>query len=583
MLRKTKIVCTIGPGCESEETLALMVENGMDVARLNFSHGNHEEHLRRIRDLREVYSQSEQPGAILLDTKGPEIRLGRIADGAADLTQGQEFVLTTEEVMGNQKRATVSHSDFTADVSPEDRILLDDGLIELTVNEVTGTEVKTVVKNSGTIKDRKSVSVPGASLSLPSMTDKDREDILLGVEQDVEFIAASFVRKAQDVLEIRKFLEEHDSDIPIISKVENQEGVDNLLDILEVSDGLMVARGDLGVDILTEEVPLVQKRMITECNLVGKPVITATQMLESMTDNPRPTRAEASDVANAIFDGTDAVMLSGETAVGKYPVEAIQTMARIAKSSEQQLKKARSEQDWDSETSVTEAIGFSTFQIANKLNADAIVTATESGYTARMVAKFRPRTPVVAVTPREQVLRRLCLSWGVYPVKSDEPEDATADEMFRESIRVSVDSGYVNQGDLIVITAGVPVGVSGTTNLIRVHTVGEIILSGAGIGKRPVTGEVVRVGNAGDANKITDGAVVVVQESTKDIVSGLHRAAGLIAEEEGYTSPSAIVGLELGLPVIVGAENALELLEEGEEVTIDPLRGLVYRGEATIL
>ncbi|ACB84146.1 pyruvate kinase [Natranaerobius thermophilus] len=580
MLRKTKIVATIGPACENKESLARMAQNGMDVCRLNFSHGEHQEHLDRINLIREVYQELKFPPAILLDTRGPEIRLGTFENGEVDLEKGQEFTLSTEEIEGDTTRVHVNYPQVTSDISPGDKVLLDDGLIELLVNEVTETEVKTVVNNDGTIKDNKGVNLPGVTLSLPAMTDKDQQDILFGIENQVDFIAASFIRKPEDVLEIRKFLEEHGSDIPVISKIENKEGVENLERILEVSDGLMVARGDLGVDIPPEEVPLVQKRMINRCNDEGKPVITATQMLESMTENPRPTRAEASDVANAIIDGTDAVMLSGETAAGAYPVESVSTMANIAKSTERELSR-KPQEVTAKDTGMTEAIGYSTCQIAGQLEANAILTATQSGYTARMVAKYKPKAPIVAVTPIEKVARRLSLSWGVYPITCDPSE--TTDEMFQEAIQTALITQYISEGDLIVITAGIPVGVSGTTNLIRVHTVGEILVSGAGIGKKPATGKVVKVEDSNDLSKISSGDIVVLRGTTDEMVPHLAQVSGLVAEEGGYTSPSAIVGLDLGLPVIVGAEGALEKLADGDQVTIDPLRGFVYKGQATIL
>ncbi|OWZ84694.1 pyruvate kinase [Natranaerobius trueperi] len=578
-MRKTKIVCTIGPACEKKETLATMIQKGMDVCRLNFSHGDYDEHQVRIDTIKEVFWDTNRLASVLLDTKGPEIRLGNFEGGQINLEQGQEFILTTENIEGNKDKGSVTYQDITQDVKPGDRVLLDDGLVELLVNEVSNTEVKTVVKNNGVIKNKKGVNLPGVKLSLPAMTEKDKSDILFGIKNNVDFIAASFIRKAQDVLEIRRFLEDNNADIPIISKIENKEGVENLNEILDVSDGLMVARGDLGVDIPPEEVPLVQKRMIKRCNQEGKPVITATQMLESMTENPRPTRAEASDVANAIFDGTDAIMLSGETAAGDYPVEAVSTMANIAITTEKEH--AQTDSRTDAGTGITESIGFSTCNIAGQLSANAILTSTQSGYTSRMVAKFRPNAPIIAITPKENIVRRLVLTWGVYPVKAS-PTDST-DEMFQEAIRASLASNYINEGDLVVITAGIPVGVSGTTNLIRVHTVGDIIVSGSGIGKKPVTGRVVKVESNEDFNKISEGDIVVLKGTTKDTVPYLAKAAGLVAEEGGYTSPSAIVGLELGVPVIVGAGGALEKLNDGEEVTIDSLRGFVYRGQATIL
>ncbi len=582
-MRKTKIICTIGPACDDKETLISMIESGMDIARLNFSHGDHTEHHNRISTIKTAFSELGHYSSILLDTRGPEIRLGSFTEGQVKLEQGQIFTLKTEEIHGDAKKVYITYPNITQDVSPGDVILLDDGLVELEVQEVYQNEVKTVVKNEGMVKDKKGVNLPGVKVSLPALTEKDKADISFAVENELDFIAASFIRKPEDVLEIRKHLEALNSDIPIIAKIENKEGVENISSILEVSDGLMVARGDLGVDIPPEEVPGVQKRMIKACNREGKPVITATQMLESMTENPRPTRAEASDVANAIIDGTDAVMLSGETAIGKYPVDSVATMARIAITTEKDLPKQISSLNRDNhiDAGITEAIGYSTCQIALQLGADAILTATQSGYTARMVSKHKPGVPIIAVTPERKVVSRLALSWGVYPVKSNASDNT--DEMFQESIQSSLKANYIKEGNLIVITAGVPVGVPGSTNLIRVHTVGEVILSGSGIGKQPITGRVIKIWDEKDAQNVIQGDIVVLHGTTEEIVPYLSKAGGLVAEEGGYTSPSAIVGLELGIPVIVGAGGALEKLEEGEIITLDSQRGLVYRGKATIL
>ncbi|MDO3408851.1 pyruvate kinase [Saccharibacillus sp. CPCC 101409] len=471
-MRKTKIVCTIGPASESLENTKKLIMAGMNVARMNFSHGDFEEHGNRIKNIRQASQELGKSVALLLDTKGPEIRTGKIAVEPLDLVEDEYITLTTEEIAGDKNRLSVSYVDLPKDVSVGSTILIDDGLIGLTVTEVEGTEIKCRIVNGGQIKSRKGVNVPGVSISLPGITEKDTNDIVFGIEQGIDFIAASFVRKASDVLEIRELLKKHDAEyIQIISKIENQEGVDNLDEILEVSDGLMVARGDLGVEIPAEEVPLVQKQMIEKCNRAGKPVITATQMLDSMQRNPRPTRAEASDVANAILDGTDAIMLSGETAAGKYPMESVQTMARIAEKAESAManRDILKKQSEAQQKSVTESISQSVAHAAWNLDVKAIVTSTQSGVTARMISKYRPVAPIIAVTTHDQTLRRLALAWGVTPVKGEVAE--STDELFESALQGAKHSGLVKKGDLVVITAGVPLGRSGSTNLIKVDQI----------------------------------------------------------------------------------------------------------------
>ncbi|GIO39354.1 pyruvate kinase [Paenibacillus antibioticophila] len=468
-MRKTKIVCTIGPSSESLENIKKLIMAGMNVARLNFSHGDYEEHGGRIKTIRQASAELGKSIAILLDTKGPEIRTGKLKEEPIELEQDELITLTTEEILGDKDRISITYSDLPNDVEVGSTILIDDGLIGLTVLDIQGTEIKCRIVNGGTIKSKKGVNVPGVNISLPGITEKDANDIKFGIEQGVDFIAASFVRKASDVLEIRELLEKNNAThIHIISKIENQQGVDNLDEILEVSDGLMVARGDLGVEIPAEDVPLAQKRMIEKCNRVGKPVITATQMLDSMQRNPRPTRAEASDVANAIFDGTDAIMLSGETAAGKYPVESVLTMSRIAEKAESALeyREIFIKQSNAQQTTVTEAISQSVANSALELNAKAIISSTETGYTARMVSKYRPKAPIIAVTTEESTMRRLALNWGVTPVKG---KIATStDEMFDYAMKGGLDSGLVKEGDLVVITAGIPLGRSGSTNLVKI-------------------------------------------------------------------------------------------------------------------
>jgi len=586
-MRKTKIVCTIGPASESFEKLSSLMEAGMNVCRLNFSHGSHEEHAGRIKTIREAAAKTGKTVAILLDTKGPEIRTNDMENGAVELVTGSHIIISTKEVLGTAEKFSITYPELINDVEIGSKILLDDGLVGLEVTKLDkeNGEIHTVVLNDGTLKNKKGVNVPGVSVNLPGITEKDRADILFGIEQNVDFVAASFVRRASDVLEIRELLDNNGgSHINIIPKIENQEGVDNIDDILAVSEGLMVARGDLGVEIPAEEVPLVQKQLIKKCNALGKPVITATQMLDSMQRNPRPTRAEASDVANAIFDGTDAIMLSGETAAGSYPVEAVQTMHNIASRSEMALnhKELLSKRSKDSEHSITDAIGQSVAHTTLNLGADAIIAPTESGHTARMISKYRPKSPIVAVTANDFVARRLALVWGVQPMVG--PKTTTTDEMLDSAIQASLKSGVVSYGDLVVITAGVPVGAEGTTNMMKIQSLGRIILKAQGIGRKKATGKVVLAKNAEEANaKVQAGDILVTIGSDKEMMPAIEKCSALITVEGGLTSHAAVVGVNLGIPVIVGADDAMTLLKEGQEVSVDAQRGIINDGKANVL
>lgn len=580
-MKKTKIVCTIGPASESVETLVKMIDAGMNVARLNFSHGDFEEHGARIKNIREASKITGKMVAILLDTKGPEIRTHNMKDGKIQFTSGDVVRVAMNEVEGTKEKFSVSYSNLINDVHPGSHILLDDGLIDLLVTDLDmeNQEIVTTVQNSGTLKNKKGVNVPGVSVNLPGITDKDAADIRFGLQNDVDYIAASFVRRASDVLEITQILEEENmTHVQIIPKIENQEGVDNIDEILKVSDGLMVARGDLGVEIPTEEVPIAQKDLIKKCNKLGKPVITATQMLDSMQSNPRPTRAEASDVANAIFDGTDAIMLSGETAAGDYPVEAVQTMARIAMRTEEALVNQDSFtlRAYD-QGDMTEAIGQSVGHTARNLNIDTIVAATESGHTARMISKYRPKSTIVAVTFSERTMRGLALSWGVYPTVSEKPE--STDDMFNLATGIAQEKGYAKEGDLIIITAGVPVGERGTTNLMKIQMIGSKLISGQGIGSESIIGKAVVATNAQEANvKSVEGCVLVTKTTDKDYLPAIEKAAAIIVEEGGMTSHAAVIGIAMGIPVIVGAENATSTISDDELITVDSRRGIVYRG-----
>lgn len=584
-MRKTKIVCTIGPSSESLENTKKLIKAGMNVARLNFSHGDFEEHGNRIKNIRIANAELGTSVAVLLDTKGPEIRLGKLKEEPIELNQGDTVTLTTEEILGDRNRVPITYNNLPNDVTIGSTILIDDGLIGLTVEEVQGTEIVCRIVNSGPIKSKKGVNVPGVKISLPGITEKDANDIVFGIEQGVDFIAASFVRKASDVLEIRELLERHNAGhIQIISKIENQEGVDNLDEILEVSDGLMVARGDLGVEIPAEEVPLVQKNMIKKGNRVGKPVITATQMLDSMQRNPRPTRAEASDVANAIFDGTDAIMLSGETAAGRYPTESVQTMARIAERAEAALeyREMFTKQANAQQTSVTEAISQAVANSALDLRAKAIITSTQSGFTARMVSKYKPKAPIIAVTTDEKVLRRLSLIWGVFAVLG--PDADTTDEMFENAVKGGMSTGFLNLGDTVVITAGVPVGRAGTTNLIKIHHIGELLAQGQGIGSQTAIGKIVVARTPEEAiAKTTQGSILVTISTDKEYMPAFEKAGAVITEQGGITSHAAVVGLNLGIPVILGIANATEVLQDGMEVTIYGETGVIYHGQSKVL
>lgn len=585
-MKRTKIVCTLGPASEKDQVLRKLIENGLNVARLNFSHGSHPEHKARIDTVKKIREELNLPIAIMLDTKGPEIRTGNFEEGTVELVEGQEFTLTTRAVMGNSQICNITYEGLPRDVNRGSSILIDDGLIELEVIDVLdNTDIKCVVKNPGPIKNHKGVNVPGVKINLPAVTEKDKSDILFGIENQVDFIAASFIRKADDVIEIRKILEDNGGeDIRIISKIENQEGVDNIDEIIQVSDGIMVARGDLGVEILAEEVPLVQKQIIRKCNDVGKPVITATHMLDSMIRNPRPTRAEVTDVANAIFDGTDSIMLSGETAAGKYPLEAVRTMADIAKRIESSLdyKQLLMSKSMGKDITITNAISYATCATSQDLGASAIITATSSGYTAMAVSKFRPEAPIVAATPNKSVMRKLALVWGVYPLLSD--ETTSTDEIIEESVSGALREGLIKEGDLVVITAGVPVGVAGSTNLIKIHIVGDILIKGTGIGDRSGIGKVCVVRSVADLKeKFNDGDVIVAIDTDRDMVPYMERAAAIITEHGGLTSHAAIVGLNIGKPVIVGADNATKELKDGELVTVDGMTGQVYRGKAKVL
>ena len=583
-MKKTKIICTMGPSTDDVSLLTQMMQSGMDLARFNFSHGNHEDHGKRLNLVRQAAARAGKVIATIADTKGPEMRLGMFKDNKVTLSEGDEFILTTADYLGDEHKAHVNYAGLPEELTVGSSILLADGLLSLKVTGIEGCEIHTIVVNGGELSSRKRVACPGIELKLPFLSEQDRDDILFAAKNDMDYVAASFVQKADDVIAIRKVLEENGYHMGIISKIENEAGVKNIDEIINVSDGIMVARGDLGVEIPTEDVPIVQKEIISRCNKAGKPVITATQMLESMMNSYRATRAEASDVANSIFDGTDVIMLSGETASGKYPLEAVQTMAKIAERTEQSLdyltlfkSKGLSERIHS-----TDAISHATVQIATEIRANAILTITESGFTARMIAKYKPWSQVVAVSRLEKSVRMMQLYWGVEPILG--PYSANTDEMIELSLQCALHNGAISDGSSVVITAGVPIGTPGSTNLIKVVTVGNKLLSGTGIGRRSVTGKLCICSTGADfAEKLQKGDILVVDVLNDEFVPAASaKAAAIIAEEGGLTSSTAIVGITCGLPVIVGAARATSTLPDGILVTVDPVSGDVYEGDINL-
>lgn len=579
MFKKTKIVCTLGPSSNTPEIVETLIRSGMNVARFNFSHGSHEEHKQRMDMVRAAAQKVGVPVALMLDTKGPEIRLGLFKNGSIQMKAGNEFTLTARDVEGDDTICSVSFKELPKDVSTGDHILLSDGLVNLEVTSVDGDDIHTKILNGGKMSDRKRVAVPGIAINLPAVSETDTKDIEFGIRQNMDWIAASFIQRGKDVVTIRKILEKHNSPMKIISKIECQAAVNNIDEIINMSDGIMVARGDLGVEVPAEEVPALQKMLIRKCQKAGKPVITATQMLESMCDNPRPTRAETSDVANAILDGTDAIMLSGETAGGKYPIEAVQTMARVATFTEAKFQLANHQNEESETSTTTESIGKAVVKIAKDLHAAAIIASTERGRTASMISKYRPACPIVAVSPHEQVLRSLQMYWGVQAVLGKEASDT--DEVVDNGIFAALDKGLIKTGDLVVLTAGVPVSKSGSTNMIRVQVVGDVLIRGTGVGRNSAIGRVCVATSVADLEaNFKDGDVLVVKSAKPEYVPFMKRAGALVSEEVGLSSESSVVAISLGIPTIIGAANATDALENGEVVTVDAGNGTIFRGVA---
>ncbi|GMG68657.1 pyruvate kinase [Tetragenococcus halophilus] len=584
-MKKTKIVSTLGPASNSVDTIAKLIEAGANVFRFNFSHGDHDEHLDRMDKVHQAVERTGIDVGILLDTKGAEIRTTAQATetGKIPFEIGDRVRIAMDaELEGTKDKISVTYEGLFDDVHEGGHVLFDDGLIDMLILEKdeSNRELVTEVQNPGILGSRKGVNAPGVSISLPGITDKDADDIRFGLQHNINYIAASFVRKAQDVLDIREILEETGmTHVQIFPKIESQEGIDNIDEILKVSDGIMVARGDMGVEIPSELVPMAQKNIIKKCNAAGKSVITATQMLESMQENPRPTRAEASDVANAVFDGTDATMLSGESANGSYPVEAVTTMARIDVEAEKSMLQLGSYQiNQFDKTDVTETIGLSVARAAKNLGVKCIVAATESGHTAKMISKYRPDADILAVTFDDHTKRGLMLNWGVYPTVTEKPE--TTDDMFELATKKTLELGFAKEGDLILITAGVPVGERGTTNVMKIQMIGSKLIEAQGVGDHSVVANTVVAKNAEEAvAKAKDGMVLVVPSTDKEYMPAIEKAAALVVEESGLTSHAAVVGVTQDLPVIVGAKDALNIINDGELVTIDSRRGIVYRGE----
>lgn len=583
-MRKTKIVCTLGPATDSREVLNDLIIGGMNVARLNFSHGSHEEHGKRADMVKELREELGRPVAILLDTKGPEIRLGKFKDGKVQLKAGEKFVLTTEECEGTSERAYINCKILPTKVGVGTRILIDDGLLALEVISVTDTDISCSIVDGGPVSNNKSVNVPGVKLGLQYLSERDIADIKFAIDNDFDFIAASFVRGAEDVFDIQKILDDNGGrGIHVIAKIENLEGVENIDEIIKASDGIMIARGDMGVEINFEELPRIQKMIIKKTYTAGKKCITATQMLESMTSNPRPTRAEISDVANAIYDGTSAIMLSGETSVGKYPVQALAAMCRIAEHTENAIhyKKRFSQAEPGELANITDAISYATCSTAHRLDASSIITVTKTGSTARFISKYRPETPIIGCAMDARVYRQLAMSWGVCPVLTLEMEGT--DELFDHAVDQAISTGLISIGDLVVLTAGIPLGIAGTTNLIKVHTVGHVLVRGLGITAKSVVGNLCVCRDEVEAlRKFEDGDILVIPQTSNALMKVLRKTSGIITDAGGATSHAATVGLLLDIPVICGAANATTILKSGSTVTIDASKGLVYSGVTNV-
>lgn len=581
-MRKTKIVCTLGPATNDVEIMKQLIHNGMDAARINFSHGTYETHAETIAKLKQAREELNAPIPLILDTKGPEIRVKTFKEDKVRLEEDATFTLTTREVEGDVNIVSVTYADLPKDVHRGSRILIDDGLIELKVEDITETDVVCRVVNGGVVKSRKGVNLPGVEVNLPSLMEKDIEDLKFGVENGFDIVAASFIRSAEDVLKIRRVLEENGGgQMHIISKIENQQGVENIDKILEASDGIMVARGDLGVEIPPEEVPLVQKILIAKANRIGKPVITATQMLESMVHSPRPTRAEANDVANAIFDGSDAIMLSGETAAGVYPLEAAATMARIALKAESAVDYAAklANTTEPARVNITNAISMAACATAAELKTAAITTVTKSGFTARMISRYRPACPLIASTSDETVWRQMNLIWGCKPMLyiGELPRGG----VFDTALEIAVKSGLLKNGDTVVSALGMPLGFSGATNTLRVDIVGDVLCKGKGVGTKRATGT-ARVITARDGVERTfhQGDILVTTATDSSFMPYIRKAAAIVVGplDQNVNSHAEVAGMALDIPVIVCNAKVVDFIPAHSLITVDAEKGFVYKG-----
>ena len=575
-IRKTKIVCTMGPNLFEKHLIAPLMKAGMNVARFNFSHGTYETHQHYYDEVCRIRDELGLPVATMLDTKGPEIRVRSFKNGRVTLQNGQLFTLTTDEVEGDEERVSITYKELPQDIAAGTSILIDDGLIGMQVERIDGADIVCRVLNGGVVSNNKGVNIPNAHLSMPFISEKDHQDILFAIKNGYDFIAASFTRCADDIMQIRHILRENNCHtINIIAKIENMEGVENIDEILRVVDGVMVARGDLGVEVPLEDVPSLQKKLIQRGIAAGKPVITATQMLDSMIKNPRPTRAEATDVANAIYDGTSAIMLSGESAVGAYPVEAVETMVRIALRAEADMDYIRRfSRDTSASTDVTNAISHATVTSAHDLNASAIITVTKSGSTARILSRYRPACVIVGCTTEKHVWRQLALSWGTVPLMI--AEESNTDDLFEHAVDAAVQNGLVHDGELVVLTAGVPLGISGTTNLMKVHVVGHLLSRGQGLHGGKVVAPLCVIRNLEkDAKDFNTGDVIVCHQTTREMFSMLRKSSAIVLEDDNPEGHGAIAGMSLDIPVIIGAKNATNILKSGAVVTVDGEKGTV--------
>jgi pyruvate kinase len=578
-LLHTKIICTIGPASRDPAQLSQLIRAGMDVARLNFSHGDHATHAETIRRVREAASLAGKAVAILGDLQGPKLRVGVMQDGGVPIAAGESLVMTTEDIVGGPGRVPVQYELLPQVLSPGDRILIDDGLLEVTVEEINRPEIITRVVTGGVLNSNKGMNLPRAALSIPAITDKDREDLAFAIEQGIDWMALSFVRTSKEVWDLKGYIRQLSAfgrQTPVISKIEKPEAIANIDDIIAASDGIMVARGDLGIELSPEAVPMLQKQIIAKCTAIGKPVITATQMLDSMIRNPRPTRAEASDVANAILDGSDAIMLSGETASGKYPLQAVQTMVRIAQEAERvQLHGTRRQLAAKAGRTFAEAVSHASVETALDLSAAAIITPTVSGSTARAVSRFRPPCPIVAVTPSPFAQRELVLFWGVYPLLSQ--RGTTTDAVIADAVEAAQAAGFVKEGDILIVTGGSVEGGGGTTNLMKVHLIERVLVHGMGLGDRKVIGRVRRLESPAPSDVDIDQDEIIVAKTTdRSFLPALHRAAGLISADVRPEAHCRLVALEMGLPAIVGVTEGIEGLKDGMHVVMDSKRGIVF-------